>query len=267
MPTKINYGDFAANTVAGCTKLSAGCENCWSCRISATRLKHHPLYEAVSKVETETSWKTNRPVAFKCYRWTGNIKLDLTPLRKTLTMRKPRRVLVNFTGDTFHEKIVYDQLDEMFAVMALGTQHTYLVLTKRAERMMHYFNMPDDNGDIIECPPPPNVWLGVSVENQAAADERIPRLMNTPAAVKWVSLEPLLSKVDMTPYLTGLDLVLLGCESGPNRRPCEIQWIESIVEQCDAAGVPCFIKQMEIGNKVVHDVNRFPQQLQRRELL
>jgi protein gp37 len=157
-----------------------------------------------------------------------------------------------------------EQLNQMFAVMISTPQHTYQVLTKQPERMLCYFQ---NWAGIYEYSgtmrpnyefPLPNVWLGVTVESQATADERIPLLLQTPAAVRFLSCEPLLESVNLhffqdCPHcdtgkipLTaeGIDWVIVGGESGPDARPCDIAWIHSIAEQCKAANVPCFVKQL-----------------------
>jgi len=133
-----------------------------------------------------------------------------------------------------------------------------------------------------------HIWPGVTVESSDYLG-RIEELLEIPAAVRWVSIEPLLSEIDMGPWLSGwsgqksglpeplsgalealadipaLDWVVVGCESGPNRRPCKLEWVESIVEQCKAAGVPVFVKQLDINGRVEKDIERFPKHLQVRE--
>jgi len=169
-------------------------------------------------------------------------------------------------------------IDRVFAVMALTPQHTFQVLTKRTERMRAYLlaltNRLGDLWDLTNQPtwialppgrsfprypenwPLPNVWLGVSVENQHFADERIPLLLQTPAAVRFISAEPLLGPVTLAQFHNGtvsrdwvrggtrLDWVIVGGESGPNSRPFDLAWGRSIVHQCQAAGVACFVKQL-----------------------
>ncbi len=224
----------------------------------------------------------------------GNIKadveifLDETMLLAPLRWKKPRRIFVNSMSDTFAEFVKDEWIDRMFAVMALAPQHTFQVLTKRPERMRVYFGeRAKDNADAVRVmltafhSPPgkwcqeitwplPNVWLGTSAEDQSTADERIPLLLDTPAAVRFVSLEPLLGPVNLdmirgrgwamtqhmnaltgsaNPSLRGLapetrlDWVIVGGESGPHARPMHPQWARDIRDQCAAAGVPFFMKQ------------------------
>ena len=124
----------------------------------------------------------------------------------------------------------------------------------------------------------PNVWIGVSTENQEQADKRIPDLLQTPAVVRFVSVEPMLGRVDAWQYLggkrnpiglaygsVGVDWLIIGCESGPNRRPMELEWALDLVRQCDAAGVATFVKQLPINGRVSHDPTEWPAELQRRE--
>ena len=175
-------------------------------------------------------------------------------------------------GDLFHESVPDDWIDRVFAVMALSPQHTFQVLTKRAERMREYFAgngaylrvLGDGverelrnagirwHGDNVDRHsqaiagatrwPLPNVWLGISAEDQARADERIPYLLATPAAVRFVSAEPLLGPVDLT-QINRLDWVIAGGESGPGSRPMHPDWVRSLRDQCQAAGTAFFFKQ------------------------
>jgi protein gp37 len=175
------------------------------------------------------------------------------------------------------DKMSFEEWDRRFAVMALTPRHTYQVLTKRPERMAEYLNSGRGGsrgrfGQIEQACldyydkakatqwPLPNIWLGTSVENQAEADERIPHLVRCPAAVRFLSCDPLLGPVDVFGPIRDMKLrdvepdprgdgrylhwVIVGGESGPNARPCDIGWIRSIVKQCADAGVPCFVKQL-----------------------
>jgi protein gp37 len=200
-----------------------------------------------------------------------------------LRWRKPRRVFVNSMSDLFHEGVPDAVLDRIFAVMALCPQHTFQVLTKRAERMslwacgnavervqlalkaLAYSGKLGERGKRGPLPqvpgwPLPNVWLGVSVEDQERADERIPHLLRVPAAVRFLSCEPLLEAVDLhaaryahpdgstigavTSWDGGVDWVIVGGESGPGARPFDLAWARSLVAQCKATRVACFVKQL-----------------------
>ena len=207
--------------------------------------------------------------------FTGDVRTVPDRLTDPLHWRKPRMVFVNSMSDLFHEDVPFEFIDRVFAVMALCPQHTFQVLTKRPERMAEYCNrryMPGaicdaaiamrrsivkteikehDDGAYSKLTGPawplPNVWLGASVEDQARADERIPNLLRCPAAVRFLSCEPLLGELDIGRWLCDnvyLNWVIVGGESGPNARPCDVAWIRSIVRQCREAGVTCFVKQL-----------------------
>jgi protein gp37 len=194
-----------------------------------------------------------------------------------LHWRKPRRIFVNSMADLFHDKVSDEFIADVFAVMALASQHTFQVLTKRHARMRNllsrasFVEMVADRVQVrdgissrdIASWPLPNVWLGVSVENQPWADIRIPALLDTPAAVRWLSCEPLLSPVDLTRWLhestcalatEGMctcfeprevrpDWVVVGGESGPGARPMHPDWARSLRDQCQAADLPFLFKQ------------------------
>jgi len=211
--------------------------------------------------------------------WNPDVRMSVTRVVEPLRWRKPRRVFVNSMSDLFHEDVTSEFIDCVFAVMSLSPQQTYQVLTKRPERMERYMSQKvigqedgfsyGDRIALVACDvldaiperlanavarrtglrrptwPLPNVWLGVSVENQETADQRIPILLDTPAAVRFLSCEPLLAPIDLRiAAFNGIDWVIVGGESGPGARPCEVAWIRSIVEQCKAAGVPAFVKQL-----------------------
>jgi protein gp37 len=217
-------------------------------------------------------------------RFNGRVELVPEALADPLGWRKPLRVFVNSMSDLFHEGVPFDYVDRVFAVMALTPRHTYQILTKRPERMAEYLQrktvddferQPGEHHPhssyaavietLAENPkldfrprgwPLPNVWLGTSVEDQKRADERIPHLLRCPAAIRFLSVEPLLEAVDLdlgdietasgeSGYRRDfINWVIVGGESGPGARPCNVAWIRSIVEQCRAAGVACFVKQL-----------------------
>jgi len=189
-------------------------------------------------------------------RWTGKITLVPDRLDQPLRWRKPRMVFVNSMSDLFHEDVPDVFLHKIFKRMTV-TNHTFQVLTKRPERMNHYVN-----GHAPGLARFPNVWLGVTVENQQAADERIPLLLQTPAAVRFLSCEPLLSEVLLRRWVPpsrdwpdcGIHWLIAGCESGPNRRLAEWEWFKSLKDEAVAAGIPFFLKQA--GND--RDVIKMP---------
>ena len=229
MSTGIQWTDETWNPVTGCTKVSPGCAHCYAEDV-ATRF-----------------WK-GRPFT--------DVKFHQERLEQPLHWKRPRRVFVNSMSDLFHEALNDDELGSIFGVMQETPQHTYQVLTKRPERMRQFMLKYYAPASVR------NVWIGVSVENQRMADERIQILIDTPAAVRFLSVEPLLEKVDLTVYLKGhgdlqrspIQWVIVGGESGQQARPCNIEWIEHVVVQCEYYNVPCFVKQLgakpvETGDK------------------
>jgi protein gp37 len=305
----IQWTDATWNPVRGCSRVSAGCMNCYAER------------QAIRQIKTGYAGLIQRTSHGPA--WTGEVRFMDELLDQPLRWRTPRRVFVNSMSDLFHEHINVEDLASVFAYMGRAHWHTFQVLTKRPEQMHALLNS-DDFRDVYESVehvaqhdaeeilarrgdfsvhkrrrddirsrnfslPLPNVHLGVSVENQETADQRIPLLLQTPAAVRFVSYEPALGPVDFTCFkrqpsdvdralegnervqaywanpLTGvrgvlmkdgrvldapndigprLDWLIVGGESGPGARECFVDWIRRAVEQCRAAGVPCFVKQM-----------------------
>ncbi|TPJ75800.1 phage Gp37/Gp68 family protein [Mesorhizobium sp. B2-6-3] len=282
----IEWTDATWNPIVGCSIATTGCKHCYAMRMAAR-------IEAMgtAKHYSGTTKKVNGNAV-----WTG--KLAMAPdhiLLQPLTWRAPRRIFVNSMGDLFHEDVPDEWIDRVFAVMALAPQHTFQVLTKRATRMREYLTDPTVVRRIytlvcemwLEIQPPPavvliaapqhekhappgprvyldlwplpNVWLGVSAERQQEADARVPSLLFTPAAIRFVSAEPLLGPIDFFvtsaampieghpwkngPILQGVDWIIVGGESGPDARPMHPAWARSIRDQCHAAGVSFFFKQ------------------------
>lgn len=276
----ISWTDETWNFLRGCSKVSAGCAHCYA-ETMATRFngvgttKSGKLYDLPYEGLTTDG------------RWTGKVRVIADKLDAPLRWKRPRRIFCNSMSDLFHAEVPLDVIDRAWATMLLGHQHTYQVLTKRPQTMAKYLNEPglydrvlSAAGDIrrefpqltgvgISNPstmPAPWIHLGVSCENQAAADERIPLLLQCPAAVRWLSLEPLLGGIDFQavrgcPERSRIDWVVVGCESGPHRRTCEHEWIRSIAFQCEAGRTPLFVKQLELNGKVAKDLNVFPPDL------
>lgn len=294
--TKIEWTEATWNPITGCSVVSPGCTNCYAMQLAGTRLAEHPSRKGLTR-DTKAG-----PV------WTGEVRFNEQWLDQPLRWRRPRMVFVCAHGDLFHESVPDEWLDRVFGVMALAPQHTFQVLTKRIERACRYIAAVTTPGRVwssagqypendrayldglslhgakeTDLPPWPlrNVWLGVSVEDQARADERIPVLLDTPAAVRWISAEPLLGPVDLTalPHenwrnrdgvldaLSGhdwvevvygpskgareicatgpnLDWVVIGGESGRDARKMDMAWARSLVAQCRSAGVAVFVKQL-----------------------
>lgn len=297
--TSIEWADATVNAINGCTRVSPGCGGpgphggCYAERLAATRLRNHPSRPGLAIMTS------NGP------RWTGKVHLHEPELLKPLRWQKPRSIFWNAHGDPFHPAVPDEWIDSVFAVCALTPQHTHMILTKRSERMRKYLSAfirgergvlhaarnlgrLDDACDAlsdaakkypacVSVGPLPNVWLGVSVEDQQAANERIPDLLATPAAKRFLSCEPLLEAVNLDDIefakpdgdyygcnaLTGsghryeednntaadpceypsLDWVIVGGESGPRARPMHPDWPRAIRDQCADASVPFFFKQ------------------------
>ena len=289
------------NPIVGCSIVSPGCTNCYAMDIAAKRLDPRvPHYAGTTK-------RVNGHAV-----WTG--KVALAPdriLTEPLRRRKPTTYFVNSMGDLFHESVPDEWIDKVFAVMALAPQHTFMVLTKRSARMHAYMTkntqagwmtghacgrigdaierMRVDNRPVGPTPhgepgsrwwPLPNVMLGVTAEDQQRADERIPDLLATPAAKRFVSVEPMLGQVDLASIKNEwsalddgcddgvraqptLDWVICGGESGHDARPMNPDWARLLRDQCGAGGVPFFMKQM--GGATKKSMPPIPDDLMLRE--
>jgi protein gp37 len=225
--TSIEWTDATWNPVAGCSILSPGCSNCYAMRMAA-RL------EAVGteKYVGLTRKSGNRHV------WTGRVTLDRNALEVPLRWRKPRMIFVNSMSDLFQDAVPLKFIGEVWEKMGAAKQHTFQVLTKRAERM----------ADITRTLPVlPNVWLGVSVENGEHVF-RLDHLRATKAAVRFVSFEPLLGPVAGA-NLTDIHWAIVGGESGPRARPMKQAWVRNIRTLCRQAGTAFFFKQWGGTNK------------------
>jgi protein gp37 len=324
--SKIEWCNDTWNPVRGCDIVSKGCTNCYAMKQAHRFSGKGGLYEGLTKLTN------GGPV------WTGKVKLVPDVLDKPLHWKKPRKIFVNSMSDLFHEDIPFDFIATVFAVMSVTTRHTYQILTKRPERMLEFFKWAstDEEGYTHELSdhvaddkifnyfpdrfgwdhktgydscgplyPYENIWLGVSVEDQQSANERIQLLLQTPAAVRWLSMEPLISGIDLTSISLArsirntnclikeiqspnkIDWVVVGGESGNGARQCNVEWINNIVKQCKSADVPVFVKQLgkhpyfeepgdepeppiakrylSLKNKKGGDINEFPEYLRVRE--
>lgn len=276
--TRIEWTDATWNPIAGCSRVSEGCRNCYAEGIAARGL---PGFEGLAHFVDRSEGACEA-------RWTGAVMVREHLMDQPLKWRRPRRIFVNSMSDLFHDAVPDEVIDRIFAVMALCPQHTFQILTKRPERMRRYlegdwsvrvYNLIAGNprgatsaGWLAAGRPLPHVWIGVSVEDQATADVRISHLLETPAAVRFVSAEPLLGPIDFRNVgfwvdkldaLTGvweddnddtgsstswgrkpkLDGIFVGGESGPRARPVHPDWVRSIRDQCAATGTPFMFKQ------------------------
>jgi len=281
--SKIEWTNQTWNPVVGCTRASSGCDHCYA--VTMTK-----RLAAIGQTDYQGLVGNGNG------HFNGTVRTLERRLPEPLRWRKPRRVFVNSMSDLFHKDVPFDFVDQVFAVMALCPQHTFQILTKRPERMAEYMN--DSRHDRVNAKacdlhkhtriniiperligyprspvkvwPLPNCWTGTSIENQATADERIPHLLRVPAAVRFLSVEPLLGPVEFSDVtrrsdavhqwgkkaLSGIDWVIVGGESGLGARPCDIAWIRSIVSQSKAAGAACFVKQL--GAKPYEDADNGP---------
>lgn len=323
--SKIEWTGKTWNPLAGCSKISSGCKNCYAIRM-AHRLAANPLtpqYQGLTVIE---GGKPN---------WSGEVRIDEEKLTEPLRWKKPQRVFVNSMSDLFHESVPDEWIDRIFAVMALCPQHTFQVLTKRAERMAEYWaetwevpaQPPQDfhgipipatrartedrwerinyqidevavdqdienhdrfwtpEGKLIGRPPWPrkpfhHIHLGVSVENQQAANERREDLREVAKQgwLTWVSYEPALEIVDWSGW-EFIRWMVIGGESGPGARPFNVAWARRTIRECRMAGVACFVKQLgtkpcgfgryevslPLANKKGGDMAEWPEDLRVRE--
>ena len=238
MPTRIEWCDETINPITGCTPISPGCDNCYAKKLS-NRLKGRHGYPADYPFMPGT--------------------FHLSELEKPLKWKKKRRIFISSMGDLFHPSVKYSDFEEIMQVVA-ETTHTYIMLTKRPQIMLEHMKLYTNEEILL----PDNLWLGVTAENQRTADERIPVLLQIPAAIRFVSVEPMLSGIDLFQakainggpcggggeagpveydIVSYLDWVICGAETGPGKRPMDLDWARRIRDQCRAAGVPFFFKK------------------------
>lgn len=290
MPTKIEWTNGEGltgetwNPTTGCDKVSAGCKNCYA----------------------EREWRrlsANRTSVYYEREFT-DVALHPERLEAVLNWKKPRRVFVDSMSDLFHSSIPFSFIDQVFAHMAVGSQHTFQVLTKRPERMLAWskqafatnpdvrcLSMYREDGNILadgyeDSPhhqwrwPLPNVWLGTSVEQQRYVRERCEPLIETPAAVHFASVEPMLEAIDFRvnwshhelagthrPLIDDLDWIIAGGETTQKRgdaRHTDDAWLRSLVSQCRNHEVPLFIKQRTVGGRKI-EFEKWPMDLQVRQ--
>lgn len=223
----IEWTEATWNPVAGCTILSPGCTNCY-----AMRMAHRLELMGQEKYSGITRKSSGRA------KWNGRIRLDWNALEIPERWKTGRLIFVNSMSDLFHEDVPLDFVRSVFAVMRRTPQHTYQVLTKRAERLEELSQKLDW---------PDNVWMGVSVEN-SAYQFRIDHLRRVPAAVRFLSLEPLLGRLNNL-NLDGIHWAIAGGESGPGARPLNADWVREIRDACLNADVAFHFKQWGGVNK------------------
>ena len=218
-PSAIEWTEATWNPVTGCDRVSPGCAHCYALDLAA-RLKRM----GQAKYQRDGSPGTSGP-GF-------GLTLHEDSLEIPLRWRSPRHIFVNSMSDLFHEAIPFDFIERVFAVMAEADWHVFQVLTKRENRLIEL-------ADELEWPE--NVWMGVSIENRKFV-HRAERLREVPAAVRFISAEPLLGPLDDL-NLTGIDWLIAGGESGPKHRPMREEWATSLRDRCLEEDVPFFFKQ------------------------
>ncbi|MDS1348563.1 DUF5131 family protein [Planktothrix agardhii] len=304
MTTTISWCDEVCNPIVGCSKISAGCERCYAATAAkSARLQQFWQYREVKE-------------------WNGHVVFVGEQLMKPFHWKKPKRIFVGSMTDLFHENTPDEWRDRIFSVIALNPSHTFQLLTKRPALMRDYLmgakqrirraavdlgrklNLSYETYEPYEtCQfdwPLSNLWLGVTAENQAMADKRIPLLMQIPAKVRFLSCEPLLEPINLSKFLPiewseiaedwieswpGIgsystndypSWVIAGGESGAGARPCHVDWLRDIASQCQSAKVPVFIKQLgsnalqghivngsklKLKDRKGSDINEFPEDL------
>jgi protein gp37 len=344
--SSIEWTDRTWNPVRGCSVISPGCVNCYAMKQAHRFTRRRQEFAFGDEwVDGPYAGLTKQTTAGP--QWTGVVRTIDEALLEPLSWRKPARVFVNSMSDLFHASVPDEFIDKVFAVMAARSVHAFQILTKRPVRMRDYMTdrlrhesvieawsrtIPQRaNRRTVEHWPLPNVWLGVSVEDQKHADERIPQLLQTPAAVRFISAEPLLGPLDVSRYVRNyrqihlsmsvegaianrsfdgltdgnrplsraeaeaglrelaargvkvisaaggecvgfsdqagcpghkqprLDWVIVGGESGAGARPCAEEWIQRVVQQCQSASVPVFVKQL--GAVVVSEYRTAPAEM------
>ncbi len=219
MSTKIEWTDESWNPISGCSPCSPGCVNCYA-EMMSRRLKGRFGYH---------------------YQNPFQITLHKEKLKEPLRLKKPRKIFPCSMGDLFHPDVPESWIDALFQVTTLARQHTYQILTKRPERMQKYLSIIVSKYQIEV---PANLWFGVTAENQQMADQRIPVLIDTPVANRFISIEPMLEAVDISCYIKNIDWVIVGGETGVKARDMEPRWAIEIKDLCRGNHVPFFFKQM-----------------------
>lgn len=276
---------YTWNPVVGCSQVSAGCKNCWAARLAATRLAHLPEYRNLAYHLEVVKGDSD----IENFHWSDDVRFLAGRLAEPLRKRKPSGIAVSLMGDLFHPKVTNEQIAAVFGVMAACPQHRFYVCTKRAKRRREWFEwcLSRSAQPALLCSEAaairlgaslvkpkdgpwslPNVVQLTSVEDQATFDERIMDTVATPAAVRGLSIEPLLGPIDLglmstvpkdiePSYMHALmylkiGWVIVGCESGPGARPMRREWVEKIWRDCIDAEVPFFFKQEMRNGKLNH---------------
>jgi protein gp37 len=252
--TAIEWTDSTWNPIRGCARVSEGCRNCYAEGVAARFSGPGQAYEGLAEFKGRDA------------RWTGKVRFIEKHLYDPLHWKSPRRIFVNSMSDLFHEAITAEQVYRIFMVMWAAHWHSFQILTKRPERMFDLVKawlsvddrlmkafapdaLPGGGGIPRNSVPLENVWLGVSVEDQATANERLPILAMCPARIRFVSYEPALGPVNwerampLQSQRVGIDWIIAGGESGPDARPARAEWIRAARQFCSDYQIPFFFKQ------------------------
>lgn len=272
MSSQIEWTDETWNPTVGCSRVSPGCDNCYAIRVAARGMQDAHVGLVERAASPGSAAKVLR------WDWTGEVRCLPDRLDTPLHWKKPRRVFVDSMSDLFHPQVPLSFIKDVWKTMAACPQHTFQILTKRPRRMQEFIGWEVERARMYHqgntfaplaidadgrehFEPLPNVWLGTSVENQRWANERVPHLCATPAAVRFLSIEPLLGPVSLDPWVhlpqavkvwgdvhvrtihTPIGWVIVGGESGPGARPMHPAWVRTLRDQCAHADVPFFFKQ------------------------
>ncbi len=244
--SKIAWTEKTWNPIAGCTKVSAGCLNCYAEKMVYRQVCMGAARHEKNPDSNEDAWIAYSGVMDEdTHKWNGNIELRYNQLEIPLHWRQPRMIFVNSMSDTFHPKVPDKFIWDIYRHIHMTKQHTYQILTKRIKRALQwYLTHPYCQTDEFK-----HVWLGTTCENQEWYNKRGDILEQIPAAISFFSMEPLLSNIQMFDTAKWIpDWVIIGAESigGHPGRECRIEWVRNIVRQCKAAGVAVFVKQIHM---------------------
>jgi protein gp37 len=263
MPTKIEWTNETWNPIIGCSKISAGCQNCYAEKMAKR------IFHCLNHIGKQSETLLNYSEALdENLNWKGKAVFCQNILTNPSKWKTPRKVFVCSMGDLFHESVPFEWIDAVFSVMSDNDQHVYQVLTKRPERMLAFYQWKSLQFGGIEWQVKNNVWLGVTVESEEQK-YRILQLLQVPAKIHFVSIEPMLTGIDLYPWLdkyigpsdsghhswlNGLDWVIVGPETGKKPRPIKKEWVVNIFGQCTYYKVPLFDKK----NILEENIQQFP---------
>lgn len=233
--TLISWATHSWNPIVGCTRISKGCDHCYAIN-EAWRIAHNTKPLIAKAYEGMVFRRPNGVLD-----WMGTVRLIQSRLKEPLQYGGHRRYFVNSMGDLFHKDVPDVWIDQVIDIITQASGHTFIVLTKRADRLAAYMNRRDYV--------PENMICGVSIEDQETANRRLPSLLNARIPHRLVSYEPAIGAVDLSENIDPaeaykIDWIICGGESGKRARPCHMTWIRSMIQQCRQLGISCFVKQL-----------------------